>query len=194
MGPTGFVFVWSLLCVVSSYRLGNHFTFRLKSSSMTSLGKQSSENSESVSDLKAAMDKARMCQANNLSPGAGLLTADEQSDAAYADLINTSMDQRGEALSDEDLERLSKGDKMWEDGATTKKNKLGVLGDVSNALTALFGGKYFMTQLFTTIIHDISCYTACTQPELYFSFNKPIIRNCSLRVHSITQLPFLYTR
>lgn len=145
---TGFVFFCSLLCVASSYRLGNHhfIAFRLKPFSTE---KNSSENSENVSDLKAAMDKARMCQSNNLSPGAGLLTADEQSDAAFADLINTSMDQRGEALSDEDLERLSKGGKMWEDGATTKKNKLGVLGDVSNALTALFGGKYFMTQLFT---------------------------------------------
>jgi hypothetical protein len=29
------------------------------------------------------------------SPGAGLQTADEQADAAYADLINTTMDQRG---------------------------------------------------------------------------------------------------
>lgn len=41
-----------------------------------------------------AMKDARDSLKNKLSPGADLSTADEQSDAAYADLINTSMDQR----------------------------------------------------------------------------------------------------
>ena len=41
-----------------------------------------------------AMKDARNSLQSNLSPGAGLQTADEQADAAYADLINTSMDQR----------------------------------------------------------------------------------------------------
>lgn len=41
-----------------------------------------------------AMKNARDNEGSGTSPGAGLPTADEQADAAYADLINTSMDQR----------------------------------------------------------------------------------------------------
>ena len=41
-----------------------------------------------------AMKNARDNEGRGTSPGAGLPTADEQADAAYADLINTSMDQR----------------------------------------------------------------------------------------------------
>lgn len=45
-------------------------------------------------NIVEAMKNARKSEQNKLSPGAELLSADEQSDAAYADLINTSMDQR----------------------------------------------------------------------------------------------------
>lgn len=39
---------------------------------------------------------------------------DEQADAAYADLINTTMEQRGiENLSSEELEQLDKGGTMY---------------------------------------------------------------------------------
>ena len=44
--------------------------------------------------IKKAMENARINSKTNTSPGAGLLTAEEQSEAAYADLINTTMDQR----------------------------------------------------------------------------------------------------
>lgn len=92
-------------------------------------------------DLKKAMLNARKNLESNSSPGAGLATADEQSDAAYADLINTSMDQRGlEGLSEEELEQLSTGSKMWEKGAKTQKRKMGVFGDLMNVLSAVAGG------------------------------------------------------
>ena len=87
------------------------------------------------------MQNARTSASKGLSPGAQLLTADEQSDAAYADLINTSMDQRGiEELTEDDLELLNKGGYMWEEGSKSKQNKNGVLGDLFNVLKAFSGG------------------------------------------------------
>jgi hypothetical protein len=91
--------------------------------------------------IRRAMANARKNTVSNSSPGAGLATADEQSDAAYADLINTSMDQRGlEELSDEELELLENGGRMWEKGAKTQKRKFGVFGDIMNVLSAVAGG------------------------------------------------------
>ena len=76
-----------------------------------------------------------------VSPGAQLLTADEQSDAAYADLINTSMDQRGiEELSEEELDLLNKGGSMWEQDSKSKVNKKGFVGDLINVIKAVSGG------------------------------------------------------
>jgi hypothetical protein len=88
------------------------------------------------------MADARKCAAAGLSPGAGLATAEEQSDAAYADLINTSVDQRGLDLSDDDLKELNKGGKMWEKGATTAESKMGLFSDLSNVWKALSGGAH----------------------------------------------------
>ena len=51
-------------------------------------------NEDDLNRTVKAMKDARESFQNKLSPGAGLQTADEQADAAYADLINTSMDQR----------------------------------------------------------------------------------------------------
>ena len=88
--------------------------------------------------------------------------SDEQSDAAYADLINTTMQQRGiDNLSTEEMERLDKGGTMyavyhsfnsthsltylyerWEKEAKTTVNKLGLFGDIMNALKALSGGAH----------------------------------------------------
>ena len=51
-------------------------------------------NEDDLNRTVKAMKDARESLQNKLSPGAGLQTADEQADAAYADLINTSMDQR----------------------------------------------------------------------------------------------------
>jgi hypothetical protein len=86
------------------------------------------------------MENARMNSAKRMSPGAGLPTAEEQAEAAFADMINTSMDQRGiESLSEGELENLSRGGQMWEKGSTTQKRKFGLLGDVMNLFGALAG-------------------------------------------------------
>ena len=49
-----------------------------------------------------------------LSPGANLPSAEEQADAAFADLIIASMDQQGiKELSDDDLIAIARGGSMW---------------------------------------------------------------------------------
>ncbi len=92
-----------------------------------------------------AMAVARDCEAAGLSPGAGLATAEEQADAAYADLINTSLDQRGIELSSEEVQRelqaLARGGKMWEEGSTSERSK-GLLGNLKNVFDALSGGAH----------------------------------------------------
>jgi len=87
---------------------------------------------------RIAMENARMNSAQLTSPGAGLSTAEEQAEAAFADMINTTMDQRGiESLTETELENLSRGSQMWEKGSTTRKRKFGLLGDVMNLFGAL---------------------------------------------------------
>jgi len=88
------------------------------------------------------MENARNCAARGLSPGAGLLTADEQSDAAYADLINTSMDQKGiKELQANELQALEKGGKMWEKGVKDKKGRWW-WSDLLSVAEALAGGAH----------------------------------------------------
>eukprot|EP00638_Chattonella_subsalsa_P002838 CAMPEP_0117758670 /NCGR_PEP_ID=MMETSP0947-20121206/15536_1 /TAXON_ID=44440 /ORGANISM="Chattonella subsalsa, Strain CCMP2191" /LENGTH=89 /DNA_ID=CAMNT_0005578941 /DNA_START=280 /DNA_END=549 /DNA_ORIENTATION=+ len=79
--------------------------------------------------------------AEGLSPGAGLATADEQSDAAYADLINTCVDQQKLSLNQYDIDDLAQGGTMWEQGVTKKKSK-GILGDLGDVFKALAGGAH----------------------------------------------------
>lgn len=95
----------------------------------------------SINDLTASMAAARKNQKQLSSPGAGL-DAFESADAAYADLINTSIDQRNITLSDEQLRALEKGGSMWESGAITQTREQsgGILGDLRSTLGALFGG------------------------------------------------------
>eukprot|EP01038_Epipyxis_sp_PR26KG_P017207 gene17207-23708_t len=89
-----------------------------------------------------AMASARKNQQEGLSPGAGLPTAEEQAEAAYADLINTTIDQRGLGdLSSEELAKLNKAGKMWEPNAKTKK-KSGLFDDLVNIFGALAGGAH----------------------------------------------------
>lgn len=83
-------------------------------------------------NIEKSLENARKNIIERKSPGAGLATAgvclfiytkyhtysisitDEQADAAYADLINTTMEQRGiENLSSEELEQLDKGGTMY---------------------------------------------------------------------------------
>jgi hypothetical protein len=96
----------------------------------------------SAEETKRAMEAARACAQKGLSPGAGLATAEEQAEAAYADLINTSIDQRGIDLSENELKDLNRGGKMWEKGSTTRKNKFGLFSDLANAFEALAGGAH----------------------------------------------------
>lgn len=57
-----------------------------------------------------------------------------------ADLINSSMQQQGKSeLSEEELQLLSRGGKMWEEGSKSKSNRKGLFGDVFNALKAVAG-------------------------------------------------------
>ena len=112
-----------------------------------------------------AMKDARNSLQSNLSPGAGLQTADEQADAAYADLINTSMDQRFlinmhcfphsfsncslhkyrgiSELSNDELNALTKGGYMWEKNAVSQTRTFGIFGDLINVLKAVAGKLFF---------------------------------------------------
>ena len=85
------------------------------------------------------MRAARANAAKATSPGAGL-DAWEAADAAYADLINTSLDQRNQTLTAAQLKDLERGGKMWEEGATAQRRSGGVFGDLKSTLGALFGG------------------------------------------------------
>ena len=99
-------------------------------------------------DLERALAQAKENRDSNQSPGAGVEDAFEAAEAAYADLILTSIDQREleEELGDEDLAALSKGGTMWEDGAKEIRNdkKAGFMGDLFNALSALAGGAHIV--------------------------------------------------
>jgi hypothetical protein len=57
-----------------------------------------------------------------------------------ADLINTSMEQQGKSeLSEEELQLLSRGGRMWEEDSKSKSNRKGLFGDVFNAFKAVAG-------------------------------------------------------
>lgn len=90
---------------------------------------------------------ARKCESSRLSPGAGLPTADEQSDAAYADLINTSIDQRKLDISDDEVKKLEKGSTMWEK-ASKNNPKMGILGAAGELFKALSGGAHIEKNIF----------------------------------------------
>ena len=99
------------------------------------------DDQNNVSSLTKSMLDARKCETSKLSPGAGLPTADEQSDAAYADLINTSIDQRKLDISNEDIKSLEKGGTMWEKSSRNSP-KMGILGAAAELFKALSGGAH----------------------------------------------------
>ena len=112
-----------LLVIILVLQFSSCFLFQFKSFSIAkySLKLSSTSNEKMISEnLKSAMMNARKNQISNKSPGSGLGTADEQSDAAYADLINTSIDYQGKELSEADLHELAKGSHMWENNAKKK--------------------------------------------------------------------------
>ena len=93
------------------------------------------------SSTRKALSQARECEAKGLSPGAGLPTAEEQAEAAFADLINTSADQRGVKLTSKEVNDLSRGGRMWESGSTDKKSG-GLIKNIGNVVEALSGGAH----------------------------------------------------
>ena len=98
---------------------------------------------EDEMDMNHALMNARLNIEERRSPGAGLKSADEQSDAAYADLINTTMEQRGlNDLGKEEKQKLERGGRMWEKNSLTEKNRLGIFGDILSVMTAFVGGAH----------------------------------------------------
>lgn len=59
--------------------------------------------------IAASMAAARACEASGMSPGAGLSSAEDQAEAAFADMINTTVDVTGEALDADARARLAEG-------------------------------------------------------------------------------------
>lgn len=121
------------------YRPFTRTTNTLNMKSSNSIDGKSDEDIK----LSNSMKQARECETKGLSPGGGLATAEEQSDAAYADLINTSIDQRGiDALSEDELKNLERGGQMWEKGSKSKEPKSGFFGEVVELFKALNGGAH----------------------------------------------------
>ncbi|KAG5188825.1 hypothetical protein JKP88DRAFT_25051 [Tribonema minus] len=95
-------------------------------------------------ELAKALDNARRNLEEGKSPGAGLATAEEQADAAYADLILTSVDQKHLSLGDEDLAELTKAGMM--DSKSTSRRSRGWAGDIADVFNALKGGAHIQRQ------------------------------------------------
>jgi len=79
-----------------------------------------------------------------LSPGAGLPTAEEQADAAFVDLLQTSfVAQGGTDLGMKDAVQQAVGDQRQDAGWTAAKSK-GPLWEVVQMFTALTGGAHIV--------------------------------------------------
>ena len=102
------------------------------------------EPGDAVEEISKSMEDARACQTSGLSPGAGLADADAQADAAFADMINTTIDVTGEALDSEELSRLSRAGRMDEESKSKKSG--GILGDVKDLFGALSKGAHIVKQ------------------------------------------------
>ena len=100
--------------------------------------------SRDAEDISKAMADARACEESGLSPGAGLADADAQAEAAFADMINTTVDVTGEALDSEELSQLSRGGEMDEESKSKKSG--GILGDVRDLFGALSKGAHIVKQ------------------------------------------------
>ena len=95
------------------------------------------------------MENARKSEVSRLSPGANLNSAEDQAEAAFADLINSTMDQRGiTELTEEELEKIGKGGTMWEEKDTETRRKSNFFGDITNLISALSGGAHIVKNEF----------------------------------------------
>ena len=109
---------------------------------------QKSSKEGDIGDRNAsdALEKSLLNAKRNIesksSPGANLETADEQADAAFADIIYSSMQQRGiTELSEDEKALLAKGATMWEKGAM-KEKKSSLFGNILSVVEALSGGAH----------------------------------------------------
>ena len=94
--------------------------------------------------IAASMAAARACEASGMSPGAGLSSAEDQAEAAFADMINTTVDVTGEALDADARARLAEGGRM--DGASTSRKSGGMWSDVRDLFGALGKGAHIVRQ------------------------------------------------
>ena len=88
----------------------------------------------------SALEAARRNLEEGTSPGAGL-SAEEAAEAAYADMINTSLGE-GEKLTPEQVQQLAEGGLM--DSSSTKQKSGGLAKDVANLWNALKGGAHIV--------------------------------------------------
>lgn len=96
-------------------------------------------DADADADLTRALSDARASAAAGFSPGAGLgLTPEEQAEAAYADLVDTSLwgDEEGE----NDVEALSRAGRMSAESMERKSG--GVLSGAVELFRALSGGAH----------------------------------------------------
>ena len=100
--------------------------------------------SRDAEDISKAMADARACEESGLSPGAGLADADAQAEAAFADMINTTVDVTGEQLDEEALDALARGGRM--DAESTSKRSGGFVDDVKDLFGALSKGAHIVRQ------------------------------------------------
>ena len=97
-----------------------------------------------MDEIAGAMAAARACEEGGLSPGAGLADADAQAEAAFADMINTTVDVTGEQLDEEALDALARGGRM--DAESTSKRSGGFVDDVKDLFGALSKGAHTVRQ------------------------------------------------
>ena len=100
-------------------------------------GEDSAGESKSLENLKSALNNARTNLDEQTSPGAGLESAEEQAEAAFADLLLTSLDDGREA----DLSELAESGTMPEEATRQRGNWL---GDMQQLFGALAGGAHIV--------------------------------------------------
>ena len=125
--------------------------------------KEEEDEEEETSKLSRAMATARQNEKLGFSPGyvkggggggvsssvsSSLLSAEESAEAAFADLINTSNDDRNEGDNDVkklNLSELAKGSRMSEEAVRQKDTNIGgVLGDLINLGSILLKGGHIV--------------------------------------------------
>lgn len=101
----------------------------------------SDEDDADASRLRRALKHANDSSSRHFSPGAGLgLDADAQADAAYADMIGTSLGD--DALSDEDATALRRGGMMNDAGPVARR--AGPVASAMELFRALLGGAHIV--------------------------------------------------